>query len=104
MTFKRRSYEETRDSVIRHITEGVVNERHGYRRGRNSYVLGYPSAKKIEKLEGYVDGEEATFAEGTDYRLNQGRVEWLPEGAKPDIDTAFEVFYSIGEARVLTDA
>jgi len=54
MTFKRRSYEETRDSVIRHITEGVVNERHGYRRDLNSYVLGYPSAKKIEKLEGYV--------------------------------------------------
>jgi len=104
MTFKRRSYEETRDSVIRHITEGVVNERHGYRRGRNSYVLGYPSAKKIEKIEGYVDGEETTFAEGTDYRLNQARVEWLPEGAKPDLDTAFEVFYTIGEARVLTDA
>jgi len=104
MSFKRKSYEEIRDNIISHITKGVVNERHTYSRGQARYSLETPSASRIVKINGYTDGQDTTYTEGRDYRLSDGGVEWLPRGARPDDDTVFEVNYSIGEARVLTDA
>jgi len=104
MSFKRKSYEEIRDNIISQLTKGVVNERHTYSRGQARYSLETPSASRIVKINGYTDGQDTTYAEGRDYRLSDGDVEWLPKGARPDDDSVFEVNYSIGEARALTDA
>ena len=104
MEFKRRTYEEIRDNVISHITKGVVNERHAYVVGQASYGLADPSSSKIVKIEGYSGGQDTAFSEGVDYRLDEGKVVWLPGGRRPDDGTSFDVNYSIGEARALTDA
>jgi len=104
MAFKRKTYDEIRNGVISHITKGIVNERHTFNRGQTSYGLVDPSATKIVKIDGLSDGQEITFREDVDYRLNEGRVQWTPGGKKPDEDTAFEVNYSIGEERAITDA
>jgi len=39
MAFRRRSYEETRDSILAQITKGVVNERHVYDAFQTKYRL-----------------------------------------------------------------
>jgi uncharacterized alkaline shock family protein YloU len=104
MAFKRKTYDEIRNGVISHITKGIVNERHTFNRGQTSYRLADPSATRIVKIDGLSDGQETAFREDVDYRLNEGSVQWTPGGEKPDEDTAFEVNYSIGEERAITDA
>jgi len=103
MAFRRRSYEETRDSILSQITKGVVNERHVYDAFQTKYRLENTPVRKIVKVDGVVGGSTMTFSEGVDYRLAGDMLEWLPDGTKPDEKTVFFVNYTIGEPQSLTD-
>ncbi|MFC1803894.1 baseplate J/gp47 family protein [Thermoproteota archaeon] len=103
MTFIRRSYEETRDSILSQITKGVINERHIYDAFQTKYRLEKTPVSEIVKVEGLVGGSTIAFSEGVDYRLTGEMLEWLPNGANPDEKTVFFVNYTIGEPLGLTD-
>jgi uncharacterized phage protein gp47/JayE len=103
MAFRRRSYEETRDSILSQITKGVVNERHVYDAFQTKYRLENTPVREIVKVDGLVGGSTTTFSEGVDYRLVGDMLELLPDGTKPDEKTVFFVNYTIGESQSLTD-
>ena len=103
MAFRRRSYEETRDSILAQITKGVVNERHVYDAFQTKYRLENTPVREIVKVDGLVGGTTMTFSEGSDYRLAGDMLEWLLDGTKPDEKTVFFVNYTIGEPQGLTD-
>lgn len=103
MAFRRRSYEETRDSILSQITKGVINERHVYDAFQTRYKLENTPVREIVKVDGVVGGSTMTFSEGEDYRLAGDMLEWLPDGTKPDEKTVFFVNYTIGELQSLTD-
>ena len=103
MAFRRRSYEETRDSILSQITKGVVNERHVYDPLQTGYKLENTPVREIVKVDGVVGGTTTTFSKGVDYQLSGDMLEWLPDGTKPDDRTIFFVNYTLGESQVVTD-
>jgi uncharacterized phage protein gp47/JayE len=103
MAFRRRSYEETIDSILSQITKGVVNERHVYDGFQTRYKLENTPVREIVKVDGVVGGATTTFSDGEDYQLTGELLEWLTDGTKPDDRTVFFVNYTIGEPRGVTD-
>ena len=103
MAFDRRSYEETRESILAQITKGVINERHTYNPTRSRYKLSNTPVESIVKIEGVREGVGTTFIEGTEYRLVNDTVEWLSSGEPPDEQSSFYVNYSLGEPPAVTD-
>lgn len=103
MAFRRRSYEETCDSILSQITKGVVDEKHVYEPFRTKYKLENTPVRRIVKVEGVLSGATTTFKEGEDYRLSGDILEWQPGGGRPDDRTIFFVNYSIGESASITD-
>jgi uncharacterized phage protein gp47/JayE len=103
MAFRRRSYEETRDSILSQITKGIVNERHVYDAFQTRYKLENTPVREIVKVDGVLGGATTTFSEGEDYQLAGDMLEWLPDGTKPDERTVFFVNYTIGESQDVTD-
>jgi len=103
MAFRRRTYEETRDSILSQITKGVVNERHVYDALQTGYRLENTPVREVVKVDGVVGGATTTFSEGEDYQHTGDMLEWLPDGTKPDERTVFFVNYTIGESQGVTD-
>lgn len=79
---------------------GVDHEAH-LQDGRGSYVLNSGPVKEITKIEGSLSGAPHEFARGVDYALEEGFVNWLPEGSAPDPNTTFYVDYIIYERVVI---
>ena len=103
MAFRKRSYEETVDSILSQITKGVVNERHIYDQFQTRYKMQNTPVKEIVKVDGVVEGASYTFSSSEDYRQAEEFLEWLPDGERPDERTLFFVNYTIGEPRGITD-
>ena len=103
MAFDRRSYEETRESILAQITKGVINERHVYNPARTRYRLSNPPVESIVKIEGVREGVGIIFIEATDYRLVNETVEWLPSGEPPDEQSTFYVNYTLGDLPAVSD-
>jgi uncharacterized phage protein gp47/JayE len=61
--------------------------------GQPSYELKSTPVKNVVKIDGTREGTTHTFEEGTDYTVTDGRVEWLPAGGAPALNTPFSVDY-----------
>jgi uncharacterized phage protein gp47/JayE len=103
MAFTRRSYEETRDSILAQITKGIVNERHTCEPDRTRYKLANTPVTRIVKVDGVFNGHQNTFKEDNDYRLTGDLLEWLLSGDRPDEGTPFFVSYQFGGPTGITD-
>jgi uncharacterized phage protein gp47/JayE len=103
MAFTRKSYEETRDSILAQITRSIVNEKHTGEPNRTRYKLANTPITNIVKVDGVLNGIQNTFREDDDYRLTGDMLEWLVGGDKPDDGTPFFVSYVFGGPTGITD-
>lgn len=65
--------------------------------GNEAHALKNSMVKAIKSIEGQAGGTVVRFAEGTDFRLENDHVTWLPSGKKPDKSSVFYVNYSFYE-------
>lgn len=103
MAFKRKDYEEIRDSILFQITRGIINEKHVFELYRTKYKLDITPVREIVKVEGLMNGVRHVFKRGVDYRLVDDMIEWLADGDKPDDKTPFYVNYIVNEPSGITD-
>lgn len=73
-------------------TVQVSREAHIYD-GKELYELRSTPVKGVVKVEGVVEGGSYEFKEGVDYVEEEGKIKWLSEGKKPDLNTTFYVDY-----------
>ncbi len=103
MTFTRKTYREITDSILSQITKGLVSEKYEYLQYRTKFQLESPNVRDIVKVDGMLKGAKLTFRKGTDYRLGEDMIEWLPAGDKPDDRTQFTVYYMVETPMGITD-
>ena len=61
--------------------------------GRISYSLKNSPVKGIKEVEGTLNGDAYTFEIETDLRLSEDKLEWIPTGKNPDLNSTFYVTY-----------
>jgi uncharacterized phage protein gp47/JayE len=103
MPFVRRTFPEITETLLNHITKGIINERHDYNPHQVKYRLKEPKVEDIVMVQGRSGGNPCVFRKGIDYQQSGNMVEWLADGEKPDISTSFFVNYAIDAPRAITD-
>jgi len=106
MSYRRKDYKEIVEDIIEQIVHAVVKERHEYSSQMTRYALEYEPVREIAKVEGLLNGARHVFRGDRDYGLEDGALEWLAGGERPDEGSAFFVSYTFGErgpARMITD-
>ncbi len=68
---------------------------------KDSYELKNGMIKAIKSVQGEANGSKATFIEGTDFKLLDGRITWLPSGKHPNAGSVFYVDYTVYEKIVI---
>lgn len=69
--------------------------------GKDSHALKNAMVKNIRSIEGPVNAATVQFVDGTDFRLENDRIAWLPSGKKPDRGSVFTVAYGYYEKIVI---
>jgi uncharacterized phage protein gp47/JayE len=69
--------------------------------GKDMYELKNGMVKAIKSVEGESNGSKAKFAEGTDFKLLDGHIAWLPSGKHPNSGSVFYVDYAVYEKIVI---
>ncbi len=69
--------------------------------GQPSYELKSTPVKAVVTIDGTREGAPHTFVEGADYAVTNDRIEWLPEGDHPALNTPFSVDYVAYERIVI---
>jgi uncharacterized phage protein gp47/JayE len=69
--------------------------------GKEALALKNSMVSAIKSIEGQAGGTAVRFADGTDFKLENDRVMWLPSGKKPDKSSVFYVSYSYFEKIVI---
>ncbi len=103
MSFVRKSYSEITESILSHVTKGLIEERHDFAANRTKYRLDQPSVLDIYRIDGTAKGSPYTFGKDKDYRLTGNMVEWLSGGEQPDDNTPFFVSYRLNAPQEITD-
>jgi uncharacterized phage protein gp47/JayE len=62
--------------------------------GSNEYALNKPLAREVTKIQGTHNNSTLVFKKEVDYVLVGNKIRWLPNSAKPDTKTVFQVDYS----------
>ena len=102
--FRKKSFQEITDDILQQITRGIAKERHTFDSQLTKYRLQYENVRDILLVEGLKNDDTHEFAKGRDYALgNDGALEWLASGDRPDPHTEFMISYAFGEPSKLTD-
>jgi uncharacterized phage protein gp47/JayE len=69
--------------------------------GKDAHALKNSMVKNLKSVEGQANGTAVQFAEGTDFRLENDRIVWLPSGKRPDKSSVFYVNYRYYEKIII---